>query len=124
MDDLYLASYTLRRGLDDLPVDIVERFWKVDGNLRSVVDEVYDISSQLLGSKVGEILVYVGWSELEWIDTGAVYCMWDTNDFGMGGSCTVNRKEYVKQKANRLIFKSVNYMCIYSKCGVRVYIAH
>ena len=60
IDDLYLASYTLRRVLDDLPVDVVEGFWKGDGDLRSVVDEVYDTSSRLLGSKVGEILVYVG----------------------------------------------------------------
>ena len=60
IDDLYLASYTLRRVLDDLPVDVVEGFWKGEGDLRSVVDEVYDTSSRLLGSKVGEILVYVG----------------------------------------------------------------
>jgi hypothetical protein len=39
---------------------VVEGFWKGDGNLRSVVDEVYDTSSRLPGSKVGEILVYVG----------------------------------------------------------------
>jgi uncharacterized membrane protein YkvA (DUF1232 family) len=60
IDDLYLASYTLRRVLDDVPVDVVEEYWKGDGDLRSVVDEVFDTSSRLLGSKVGEIMVYVG----------------------------------------------------------------
>jgi len=34
--------------------------WKGDCDLRFVVDEVYDTSSRLPGSKVGEILVYVG----------------------------------------------------------------
>ncbi len=49
MEDLYV-----------LPVDVVEGVWKGDGDLRSVVDEVYDTSSRLPGSNVGEILVYVG----------------------------------------------------------------
>jgi len=31
-----------------------------EGDLCSVVDEVYDTTSRLLGSKMGEILVYVG----------------------------------------------------------------
>ena len=39
---------------------MVEECWKGDCDLRSVVDEVYDTSSRLPGSKVGEILVYVG----------------------------------------------------------------
>jgi hypothetical protein len=39
---------------------VVEEYWKGDGNLRFVVDEVYDTSSRLPGSKVGEKLVYVG----------------------------------------------------------------
>jgi len=43
-----------------LPVDVVEEYWKGDCDLRFVVDEVYDTSSRLPGSKVGEILVYVG----------------------------------------------------------------
>ena len=30
--------------------------------------------------------------------------MWDTDDCGMGDLCLVNRQDYVKQKANRLIF--------------------
>jgi len=40
-----------------------EGVWKGDCDLRYVVDEVYDTSAQLPGSKVGEILVYLG---LEW----------------------------------------------------------
>ena len=43
-----------------LPVDVIKWFWKGDCDLRSVVDEVYDTSSRLPGSKVREILVYVG----------------------------------------------------------------
>jgi len=39
---------------------VVEGFWKGDCDLRSVVDEVYDTTSRLPGSKVGEILVNVG----------------------------------------------------------------
>jgi len=39
---------------------VVEECWKGDCDLRSFVDEVYDTSAQLLGSKAGEILVYVG----------------------------------------------------------------
>jgi len=39
---------------------VVEEFWKGDCDLRFVVDEVYDTSSRLPGSKVREILVYVG----------------------------------------------------------------
>jgi hypothetical protein len=46
--------------LDILPVDVVEGIWKGDCDLRSVVDDVYDTSTRLPGSKVGEILVYVG----------------------------------------------------------------
>ena len=45
---------------DILPVDVVKGFWKGDCDLHSVVDEVYDTSARLPGSKVGEILVYVG----------------------------------------------------------------
>jgi hypothetical protein len=45
---------------DILPVDVVEEYWKGEGDLRSVVDGVYDTSSRLPGSKVEEILVYVG----------------------------------------------------------------
>jgi len=48
-----------------------EGFWKGDCDLRSVVDEVYDTSSRMPGSKVGEILVYVG---LKWVDRGDVGC--------------------------------------------------
>jgi len=60
------AFYLVRTGanceedLYVLPVDVVEGVWKGDGDLRSVVDEVYDTSSRLPGSKMGEILVYVG----------------------------------------------------------------
>jgi len=43
-----------------LPIDVVEEYWKVDGDLCFVVDGVCDTSSRLPGSKVGEILVYVG----------------------------------------------------------------
>jgi len=43
-----------------LPVDVVKEYWKGGGDLRFVVDEVYDTSTRLPGSKVGEILVYVG----------------------------------------------------------------
>jgi hypothetical protein len=43
-----------------LPVDVGDAYWKGDCDLRSVVDEVYDTSTRLPGSKVGEILVYVG----------------------------------------------------------------
>jgi hypothetical protein len=39
---------------------VVEGFWKGDCDLRYIVDEVYDTSPRLPGSKVGEILVYVG----------------------------------------------------------------
>ena len=49
--------------LDILPVTVVEVVWKGDCDLRFAVDEVYDISARMPGSKVGEILVYVGlWS--------------------------------------------------------------
>jgi hypothetical protein len=39
--------------LDILPVGVVEEYWKGDCDLRSVVDEVYDTSARLPGSKVG-----------------------------------------------------------------------
>jgi hypothetical protein len=39
---------------------VVEEFWKGDCDLRFVVDEVDDTSARLPGSKVEEILVYVG----------------------------------------------------------------
>ena len=62
IDAFYLvgtgANY--EEGLDILPVDVVEGVWKGDCDLRSVVDEVYDTSARLPGSKVGEVLVYVG----------------------------------------------------------------
>ena len=49
-----------------LPVDVVEGFWKWDGDLRSAVDEVYDTSARLPGSNVGEIMVYVGLRSCWW----------------------------------------------------------
>ncbi|MCD4842290.1 MAG: hypothetical protein K8R08_09870 [Methanosarcinales archaeon] len=44
----------------------MEGFWKGNYDLRSVVDVAYDISARLLGSKVGEILVYVGQRSCCW----------------------------------------------------------
>ena len=83
MDDLYLASYTLKRVRDILPVDVVEEYWKGNGDLHSVVDEVYDTSSRLPGSKVGRYWCMWGWSEVEWVDMGG--CgptggKWDNQD--------------------------------------------
>jgi len=51
--------------------------------LRSVMDEVCDTSSRLPGSKVGEILVYGGWNEVEWVDMegcGPAGGQWDDQD--------------------------------------------
>jgi hypothetical protein len=39
---------------------VVEEYWKGDCDQRFVVDEVYDTSSRMPGSNVGEILVYMG----------------------------------------------------------------
>jgi len=39
---------------------VEEGVWKGDCDLRFIVDEIYDTLSRLPGSKVGEILVYVG----------------------------------------------------------------
>jgi len=39
---------------------VVEEYWKGGGDLCFVVDVVFDTSARLPGSKVGEILVYVG----------------------------------------------------------------
>ena len=60
MDDLYVASYTLRKVLDDLPIAVVEEYWGGDGDLRSFVDEVFETSAGLMGSKTGEILAHLG----------------------------------------------------------------
>jgi len=46
-----------------LPIDVVEEYWKGDCDLRFVVDEVYDTSSRVPGSKVGDGCMW-GWSEL------------------------------------------------------------
>lgn len=56
IDDLFLASYTLKKVLEDVPLSVLEGMWKGDGDLVSVVDEVYRVSSGLLGSKVDEVL--------------------------------------------------------------------
>jgi hypothetical protein len=63
--------------LNILPVDAVEEYWKGDCGLRFVADEVYDISARLPGSKVGEILVYVGleWGVMGWSE-GLQSCCW------------------------------------------------
>jgi hypothetical protein len=47
---------------------VVEEYWKGDCDLRSVVDEVYDTSSRLPGSKVGRYWCMWGRSELKWVD--------------------------------------------------------
>ena len=39
---------------------MVEEYWKGNGNMRSVVDGVNDISARLPGSNAGAILMYVG----------------------------------------------------------------
>ena len=46
--------------------EVLKEYWKGDYDLRSVVDEVYDTSPRLPGSKVGEILVYVGQRSCCW----------------------------------------------------------
>jgi len=83
--------------LDILPVDVVEEYWKVDGDLRSVVDEVYDTSSRLPGSKVGRYWCMWGWNGLDWRDCGPAGGQWDdqdgkaaagsVKDCGVGQSC-------------------------------------
>lgn len=60
MDDLFLASFTLKKVIEDVPVAVLEGLWKGDGDLVSVVDEVYGVSSGLLGSKVDEVLERAG----------------------------------------------------------------
>lgn len=60
IDDLFLASYTLKKVLEDVPLSVLEGMWKGDGDLVSVVDEVYRVSSGLLGSKVDEVLERAG----------------------------------------------------------------
>jgi hypothetical protein len=54
IDAFYLVRTggNLEEDLDFLPVDVVEGFWKGDCDLRFVVDEVYDTSARLPGSKV------------------------------------------------------------------------
>jgi len=62
---------------------VVEEYWKWGCDLRSIVDEVYDTSARLPGSKVGEILVYVGRNELKGVDRrgcGPAGGQWDNQD--------------------------------------------
>jgi len=81
---------------------VVEGFWKGDCDLRSAVDEVYDTLARLPGSKVGDILVYVGRNELKGVDRrgcGPAGGQWDNQDgkaaagsvkdCGVGQGCTL-----------------------------------
>jgi len=43
---------------------MVEEYWKGDCDLRFVVDEVYDTSSRLPGSKLEDWCMW-GWNKLE-----------------------------------------------------------
>ena len=61
----------------------MEGVWKGDGDLRFVVDEVYDTSARLPGSKVRGYWCMWGWSEMKWVDRkgcGPAGGQWDNQD--------------------------------------------
>jgi len=88
---------------------VVEGFWKGDCDLRSAVDEIYDTSARLPGSKVGDILVYVGRNELKGVDRrgcGPAGGQWDNQDgkaaagsvkdCGVGQGCTLPGWDFLR----------------------------
>jgi len=60
IDDIYISAYVLKDIENELGLGYLESIWEGNNNLKEVVDECYENSSEILGDKVKDIIKYTG----------------------------------------------------------------
>lgn len=60
VDDIYLCSFVLKELIDPLGYEFLEELWEGDEELPEVIEECYNKSSEILGKKTENVLIYVG----------------------------------------------------------------
>lgn len=60
IDDIFISVYVLKDIEDDLGLGYLESIWEGNQNLKDVVDECYENSTEILGDKINDIIKYIG----------------------------------------------------------------
>lgn len=60
IDDIFITSYMIKLLADKYGYPFLEKSWKGNGELKSVVDECYEKSSEILEEKTVDVLDFVG----------------------------------------------------------------
>lgn len=61
IDDIFITAYVIKDLADKLGYEFLERFWEGNGKLKSVVEECYENSKEVLEEeKTQEVLNFVG----------------------------------------------------------------
>ena len=63
IDDIYITTYIIKKIADELGYEFLQKHWKENEKLESVVEECYEKSLEVLGDKTEIILSYVGFKE-------------------------------------------------------------
>lgn len=60
IDDIFVTVYVIRKIADKYGYDILQNTWEGEGDLKSVVNECYEKSVEVLEDKTETVLGYVG----------------------------------------------------------------
>jgi uncharacterized membrane protein YkvA (DUF1232 family) len=60
IDDIFITAYVIKLLADEHGFSYLEKFWEGDKELKVVVEECYDKSSEILEDKIREVLDFVG----------------------------------------------------------------
>lgn len=60
IDDIFITTYVIKMLADIYEYDTLEKYWNEGKDLKSVVDECYEKSKEVLEDKTNEVLSYVG----------------------------------------------------------------
>ena len=64
IDDIYISVYVLNRIAEKYGYDLLQEVWNFDNNIKDVLDDCYNKSSEILEEdQIEAILIYVGLSE-------------------------------------------------------------
>lgn len=60
IDDIFITVYVIKKIEDVLGYEFLEHYWEGTGELKTVINECYERSREVLEDKTEEILSYVG----------------------------------------------------------------
>lgn len=60
IDDIFISSYVIKLLAEEYGYSYLEKYWGEDGELKSIVEECLEKSSEILEEKTKEVLEFVG----------------------------------------------------------------